>query len=178
MMRTTMRVLLVVLGFALTARIAGATVVKGVSLERSIRASEAILIGQVVGSRSYEDRDGRILTGFRVRVEEALKGPFRAGDVAEVTTTGGELDGRRLHVPGEAAYRKGERVLVQLERIDGRWHTLGLASGRWTLTRDERGEHLTRDLSQLAVAGPERMSSGPMPLDEFRRLAREAEAGR
>ena len=181
MTRMLVRVLLALvaaLALGLTARDAAATVVKGVTLEHSIRASHAILVGQVVGSRAYAAQDGRILTGFRVRVEESLKGPFRAGETAEITTTGGDLDGRRLRVPGEASYRRGERVLVQLERIDGRWHTLGLASGKWSVTRDARGDHLTRDLSQLAVAGPARLSAGPVPLGEFRRLVRETDAAR
>jgi hypothetical protein len=149
---------------------AHATVVKAVSLEDSIRGSEAILVGRVMATRTFEDNDGRVMTGVTLRVEEALKGAFRGSDSVEVAALGGSLGGRRMAAIGEATYRVGERVLVQLETIDGRWRTIGLALGKWTLARDERGaDQLRRDLSGLAFAGRAQVTSGPVRLDDFRR---------
>lgn len=179
MKRTLIPALCVAACLAAAGREAGATVVRAAGLDESIRASEAILVARVAGTRAFESEDGRILTGVRLRVEESLKGAFRSGDSVEIAASGGELNGRRMVTIGEASYRAGERVLVQLERIDGRWHTLGLSLGKWSLTRDERGtDHVTRDLSQLALAGPERVTAGPLPLDDFRRRVREAAGGR
>ncbi len=147
---------------------APATMVKSASLDESIDASLAIVAGSVVSERSARLGDGTVVTVIGVRVEESLKGPFAAGRVLDVTAWGGERGGRRVVALGEAVYRKGERVLLQLERIDGRLHTLGLAMGKWSLVRGEdRDDHLVRSLAGLAVAGPA-MTEGPLALDDFR----------
>lgn len=147
-----------------------ATMVRAVSLEEAVDLSEAIVTGTVVKQRTYRAAGG-LLTAVTVRVDEGLKGRYRAGDRIEVTAWGGELGGRRQVALGEAEYRKGERVLLQLERIDGRWHTLGLAVGKWNVVRGPAGiEHLVRSLAGLGVAGDLEMTEGPLPLDAFRDL--------
>jgi hypothetical protein len=70
-------------------------------------------------------------------------------------------------------------VLLQLEVIDGRLHTLGLAAGKWNVHQDAAGErHLTRDLSGLGLVGDAEMTEGPLPLTELRRTLRHAAGGR
>ncbi len=57
-----------------------ATTVRSASLEETIDASHAIIVGRVIGHRAFRLDDGRIMTGVAVRVEESLKGDLRPGD--------------------------------------------------------------------------------------------------
>ncbi len=156
-----------------------ATTVRSASLEETIDASHAIIVGRVIGHRAFRLDDGRIMTGVAVRVEESLKGDLRPGDRVEISTYGGELEGRRAVTLGEATYRRGERVLLQLEEIDGRLHTIGLSMGKWAVSEDERGRrHITRDLSGLGIVGGVKMTQGPIPMEDFRRLIEEGGRGR
>ncbi len=111
-----------------------ATMVRSASVEKMIDASHVIIVGRVVGQRAFRLDDGSILTGVAIRVEESLKGDLRQGARVEITAYGGELEGQRAVTLGEATYKKGERVLLQLEEIDGRLHTLGLSMGKWTVS--------------------------------------------
>lgn len=156
-----------------------ATTIRGVTLEESIDLSGAIVAGTVVGQRAVRDGDGGILTLVTLRVEESLKGPYAAGGRLEIAAWGGEIGAARQVALGEARYARGERVLLQLETIDGRLHTLGLALGKWSLARDARGgDHLTRSLAGLAVAGEARMTEGPLDLESFRALVLTRTGGR
>jgi hypothetical protein len=159
---------------ALAAGPAAATLVRSASLEETIDASDAIVVGRVVGQRAYRTEDGGIMSGIAIRVDRSLKGQLAEGSRIEISAYGGELDGQRAVALGEASYRKGERVLLLLERVDGRLQTIGLSMGKWTVSEDAHGRsHLTRDLSGLGTAGAAKMTEGPIPLDEFGRLVEE-----
>jgi hypothetical protein len=147
-----------------------ATMIRGATVEQSIDASGQIVIGRVVGFRPLLDDDGRIETAVRVIVEENLKGHSRPGSTIEIIASGGDFDGRRLIVVGEADYMRGERVLLQLEEIDGALRTIGLAMGKWRVIGQPPGEAIVRDLSALTVAGSTPMTEGPIPLEDFRTL--------
>ncbi len=156
-----------------------ATMVRSASVEEMIDASRAIIVGRVVGQRAYRLDDGSILTGVTIRVEESLKGDLRQGARVEITAYVGELEGQRAVTLGEATYKKGERVLLQLEEIDGRLHTLGLSMGKWTVSEDERGRrHITRDLSGLGLVDGAKVTEGPISLENFQRLIEERSRGR
>ncbi len=156
-----------------------ATMVRSVSLEETIDASHAIVVGRVIGQRGYRLDDSSILTGVAIRIEESLKGDLRQGARVEITAYGGELEGQRAVTVGEATYKKGERVLLQLEEIDGRLHTIGLSMGKWNVVEDERGRrHITRNLSGLGLVGGVKMTEGPIMLEDFRRLVEERSRGR
>jgi hypothetical protein len=161
---------LAVVALLLTAVPAAASMVRRATLEESVRMSDAIVLGRVLGQRTVRLDDGTVATAVRVQVEEGLKGRIGAGSVIEVTAWGGETPEGRFVAVGEATYRRGERVLLQLEVIDGRLHTLGLAARTWTVPQDAAGErHLTRDLSGLGLVGDAEMTEGPLPLTELRR---------
>ncbi len=156
-----------------------ATMVRSASVEEMIDASRAIIVGRVVGQRAFRLDDGSILTSVAIRVEESLKGDLRRGQRVEISAYGGELEGGRAVTVGEASYRKGERVLLQLEEIDGRLHTIGLSMGKWNVVEDERGRrHITRNLSGLGLVGGVKMTEGPIMLEDFRRLVEERSRGR
>lgn len=168
---------LVGLVFGLAA-VADATMVRSASLDEMIDASAAIVVGRVLGLRPYRLDDGRIMTAVRVRVEESLHGPFAAGETIQVTTHGGSYGGRHAVVPGAARYARGERVLLELEVIDGRLHTLGLALGKWSVIEDEFGERLlTRSLAGLGIAGASSLTEGPLALATYRDRVRRRRGG-
>lgn len=150
---------------------AEATLVRSATLEETIDASAAIVIGKVLSLSPYKLADGRIMTAVRVRVEESLAGGFAPGEVVRVSAYGGSFRGRQAAVLGAARYVKGESVLLQLEPIDGRLHTLGLAMGKWNVSEDPfGGRYLTRSLAGLSLAGRAPVTEGPVSLDEFRSL--------
>lgn len=155
---------------ALVATPAAATTIKSATLEETLDASTAVVVGRVLGQHPYRLADGTVMTAVTVEVEESLAGPFPAGRRLVISTFGGEDRGGRWMAIGEAAYHRGERVLLQLEVIDGRLHTLGLSLGKWTVHEGEDGSRfLTRDLSGLSIVGGAQMSEGPISLESFRR---------
>lgn len=150
----------------------GATRIRAVTLEESIDLSSAIVTGKVVAKRAARERDGGLLTVVTVCVEESLKGPYLRGDRIEVSAWGGEMGAARQVALGEAIYRRGERVLLQLEPIDGRLHTIGLAVGKWNLVRGADGDVMVRSLAGLEADGGAALTEGPLALDDFRALTR------
>ena len=74
---------------------------------------------------------------------------------------------------GEARYRLGEKVLVQLENIDGEFHTLGLSFGKWTVARDEAGgQWVTRSLDDLNLVNVKESPATRLSLDRMREITR------
>lgn len=154
---------------ALAAAPTAATTIKSATLEETLDASAAIVIGRVLDQHPYRLSDGSVMTAVTVQVEESLAGPFHGGERIVISAFGGEDRGGRWMAVGEATYHRGERVLLQLEVIDGRLQTLGLALGKWNVHEGEDGHRfLTRDLSGLSFVGGAQMSEGPISLESFR----------
>ena len=71
-----------------------------------------------------------------LRVDEAIRGSFAAGDVVEIVEPGGTVDGVTLVIPGAPRFAPGEKVLLFLDqREDGRWTSRNFALGKFTFTR-------------------------------------------
>jgi hypothetical protein len=105
--------------------------------------SVGIVIGNVEGS-FVRDREGVIETIAEIRLERAIKGSFRAGELISVTAPGGVLDATHgVIVPASPRYRQGERVLVFLTRDKrGEWETTDLTLGRFEFVTSTAGERL------------------------------------
>jgi len=108
-------------------------------------------------------------TGYRVRVERALKGEAPAGELL-VRVPGGEgKDGRRLIVWGVPAMQPGERVLLFLDRYpDGDFGPLHLAMGAFHEVRDGGRRLALRDLSEMKDVSA---TPAPDPARDFERFA-------
>jgi len=166
---------LALLCLVLAAAVASATTVVYVPMRRSVQMSELVLVGYVVGVQAEYNREGEIVTKVDVLVEEPLKGGAEQGQVFSFHAWGGHLDGVNVETVGEASYRMGEKVLVQLENIDGEYHTLGLSFGKWNVLRDKAGSQwITRSLSDLNLVGVDEALVEQVPLDRMRRVVREA----
>jgi hypothetical protein len=168
---------LTALALALCASALSATTVLYVPIERSIALSDAVLVGHVLRMEAAYNADGEIVTRIELLVEESLKGHVKPGDIFTFDAWGGSLDGVNVETVGEARYRLGQKVLVQLENIDGEYHTLGLSFGKWDVGKDAKGtQWITRTLSDLNVVGINEAPVEKMPLRHMREAVRERPA--
>lgn len=164
------------LGLMLGAVAVSATTIVYQPLRRSVQMSDLVLVGYVVGVGAEYNRDGEIVTKVDVLVEEPLKGFVQSGEIFSFHAWGGSLDGVNVETVGEARYRLGEKVLVQIESIDGEYHTLGLSFGKWNVVRDRDGASvLTRSLADLEMVGVTEAPVQQVPLERMRQVARMAE---
>ena len=167
-------IVLSVLAAALCASALSATTVVYVPIERSIALSDAVLVGHVLRMEAAYNADGEIVTRIDLLVEESLKGDVKPGDIFTFDAWGGSLEGVHVETVGEARYRLGQKVLVQLEAIDGEYHTLGLSFGKWDVVRDAKDvQWITRSLADLNVVGVTEVPVEKMPLRAMREAARE-----
>lgn len=168
---------LTALAVALCASAVSATTVAYVPIDKSIDLSDAVLVGHVLRMEAAYNADGEIVTRIELLVEETLKGDVRRGDVFTFDAWGGSLDGVNVETVGEARYKLGQKVLVQLENIDGEYHTLGLSFGKWDVSKDAKGQQwITRSLSDLNVVGVNEAPVEKMPLRQMRDAVRERPA--
>ena len=157
---------------ALCAVSASATTVLYVPMNKSVDLSDVILLGHVLRMEPAYNAEGEIVTRIDILVQESLKGGVQSGEVFSFHAWGGSLDGVNVETVGEAKYRLGERVLVQLESIDGEYHTLGLAFGKWSVAQERDGRPvMIRSLSDLHMVGVEETPVEKLPLQRMRDIA-------
>jgi hypothetical protein len=159
---------------ALCAVSASATTVLYVPMQKSVRLSDAILLGYVQSLEPAYNADGDIVTRVHLLVEESLKGGVRPGEVFTFDAWGGSLGGVNVETVGEAHYQLGEKVLVQLESIDGEYHTLGLSFGKWHVAPGQDGRPMIiRSLSDLNMVGVSETPVERFPLHRLRQLVKD-----
>lgn len=149
-----------------------ATTVLYVPMHQSVRLSDEVLVGYVLGMEPAYNAEGEIVTRVSLLVEENLKGDARPGEVFIFDAWGGSLDGVTVETVGEARYRLGEKVLVQLEDLDGEFHTLGLSFGKWSVVRGRDGSpRIQRSLDDLSMVGVMEAPVQELPLARMREIA-------
>jgi hypothetical protein len=118
------------------APVSRATTVERLTLEDLAKRSLSVVQGVVRSSRSYWSPDGKlILTNTTIEVTEAIKG--QSARIVEVTTVGGRIGDRVLHVGGMPAFAPGENTIVFVERSSGYLTVLGLGQGKFTVANGE-----------------------------------------
>lgn len=164
---------LTLLAAALCAPTLSATSVMYVPLDRSVDMSDVVLVGHVLHTEAGYNAAGEIVTRVDLLVEESLKGFIPEGEVFSFHAWGGSVDGVKVETVGEARYKLGQKVLVQLENIDGEFHTLGLSFGKWDVVKDHKGmQWVARSLSDLNVVGLNESPVERMPLRSMRDIVR------
>ncbi len=132
-----------------------------------------IAVVQIQGSDSGQD-GLRPFTGYRVRVEQVLKGAMVPGFVVTVRVPGGvRADGLALRIWGAPRFAPGERALLFLfPRLDGTYSIGQLMLGAFHEVRTERYHLAVRHLSEAqAITRPgEPLLSEP--LRDFDRFVR------
>lgn len=128
---------------------ASATVFQPTNDRQLVDRSEAVVVATVRDASSHVRSDGYVVTDYRFDVEETLKGT--AAGTITVSEIGGAAGQRFTFISDSATYSPGERVLVLLKkRSDGTYFTTSMAMGKFSFTRNARGEAvLTREVSEL-----------------------------
>jgi hypothetical protein len=141
-----------------------ASTVRRLTFDDLVAKAEAIVVGQVVDSRTYWTTDKKlILTSYRVQVGESLKG--RALQTITVTTVGGKVGNTILHVSGMPEFQPGENAVVFLERSGDYTTVVGLNQGKFRISNGE----VSNVLSGLSFSDGSAGNAVKMPLDEFKR---------
>lgn len=154
---------------------AQATTVQYVPIKKSIQLSDYVLVGHVKQMEAAYNAEGEIVTRIHLLIEESFKGDAQPGEVFVFNARGGALDGVRVETVGEARYQLGDKVLVQLENIEGEYHTLGLSFGKWNIVREKNGSSSAiRSLFDLNLVGITEAPVTVLPLNRMREIAREA----
>ncbi|MES1241059.1 MAG: hypothetical protein ABUT39_05515 [Acidobacteriota bacterium] len=162
------------LSLLLAATVAQATTVLYVPIKKSLQLSDYVLVGSVTRLEPAYDAEGQVVTRVHLLVEESLKGDVRSGEEFIFTAWGGSLDGVNVETVGEARYNLGDRVLVQLESIQGEYHTLGLSFGKWNVVRENDGSAtVVRSLFDLNMVGLDEAPVTKLPLSRMREIARQ-----
>ena len=163
------------LALLLAGAAAQATTVLYVPVKKSIEMSDYVLVGHVQRLEAGYNAEGEIVTRVHLLVEESLKGDVQKGEVFVFHARGGALDGVRVETVGEARYELGDKVLVQLENIQGEYHTLGLSFGKWNVIREKNGSSsVMRSLFDLNLVGVTESPVTILPLNRMREIVREA----
>ena len=131
----------IVLGAPLLARVASATLVRGMSLQELVSRSRHALVGTPLDARCrYLVIGGRrmLITETRLRVESTLvlEPPGQAEVI--VRTLGGVLDGAGEIVHGQAEFRHRASCVAFLERdAEGACWVPGMAEGHYPLAQTD-----------------------------------------
>src|SRR5450756_2037418 len=108
-----------------------------------VQEAKAIVVASAGASHARWAPRGWIETATSMRVEEAIKGPLRAGDTFDVVELGGVVDGVGYAVPGSPAYAEGDRLLLFADmNTRGDWVAKSMALGAFAFAADRRGREL------------------------------------
>ncbi len=147
-----------------------------VPLQESFQLSEFILKGEVLETYPFFDFEGQLNTKVVLLVEESLKGDIPIGSKFEFEVWGGKFGKYNVETVGEAQYEVGEKILVQLESINGAYHTLGLSFGKWNVKKDLDGfEYLERDLSDLGMVNVLEKPITKIKYEDFKKFLKNKE---
>lgn len=104
-----------------------------------LRASAAVIEGQVISTSSFWNETGQVIvTEALVQVHETLVG--EAPSVVVVRTFGGGVGGFYVEAHGFPTFRAGERLLLFLEpEKDGKTRVTGYQQGQFRIERDPSG---------------------------------------
>ena len=146
---------------------ARATTVERLGLEDLVKKSGAIVVGKVTGSRTYWSADHKlILTDYTIDVDENIKGQNRRR--VAVTTLGGKIGDRELHVSGMPAFQTGENAVLFIEQSGAYETVVGLGQGKFTITSGE----VTNSVGGLAFPDGKPGNPLKMPLQTFKNQIR------
>ena len=117
---------------------AGASTIAHLSLQEITLRSEMILSGRISDSWAEWDSSHKyIWTHYTVTMESTVKG--RSRRTVEVAEPGGIMGTTAMFIGGATGYRRGERVLIFLERMpNGYLRTAGLGQGKYGIDQQNR----------------------------------------
>ncbi len=166
------------LGAALPRQNAVATQIEHRSPRQLAEESALVVRGTVAGVRSFWNARGtKIFTEATVEVDQTYQG--RDSRSIRVVQIGGVVGHVRMAVAGALAWRRGEEVLLFLERYDdASFQVTGFSQGKYAIERDAAtGRAFVRGAGELAGVpeGPAARPLATVSLETFieRALGRE-----
>jgi len=151
----------------LTAAFVHATTVQRLNLEDLVKKAHHIVSGKVRNSRTYWSDNGKlILTNYTIEVDETIKG--QSPRTFEVTTIGGKIADRELHVSGMPSFAKGENIVVFTESSGSYEVILGLGQGKFKI---ENGQ-VFNDVSALSFPDGRPGNVLKLPVETFKNQIR------
>lgn len=125
--------------------VARATTMIPLSIEQLTERAQDVVRGQTLSATSAWDGHGRIVTHARVQVDESLAGTRTPGDVVDVATYGGTVDGTSMLVIGAPSFVAGEEVVLFLAPQGALGTGVAeLGQGKFEVQRTASGVRLTR----------------------------------
>ncbi|MFZ4738064.1 MAG: hypothetical protein ACOYM9_19065 [Bradymonadia bacterium] len=143
------------LGFSVPST-AVATIVRPLTVEDMTRRADLVCVGTITGQRSeWNAERTRIYTWTEVRIARSLKGKRTAGETVTVRQLGGVVDGISQSIPGNAKLVPGEEVVLFLDADEAAplHYVIGMAQGKFTISRAPGEVAVRRDVGDLAFAG-------------------------
>ena len=125
-----------------------------------VREADQIVRGKVGKKIAREamglDGHRRIYTYYEFEISEAFKGTLKDNDSVSIRELGGEVDGRGMNVPGSAFFDTGEDVVLTIgsKNPDGSYDLRGLATGKFTLDKDEDGKEFLHETGASILTHP------------------------
>ncbi len=135
------------------------TVITGYDTKDLVEASDAVVHGRVVESRSrWDAAHRRILTESRVEVAAPWKGsPAREVMVRQL---GGSVDGIGMRVMGESLLREGTEVVLflaeipRVQKVPLAYRVVGMAMGKREVARAGDKALVVFGAAGLEIKGP------------------------
>jgi hypothetical protein len=143
-----------------------------VSVEHLARSSDAVVRGQVEGSRSFRSEDRlRVYTEYLVRARTVLRG--RAPALARVVVPGGIEGNLGQRVDGAPTLARGEELVVFLRREDrDTFSVTALAQGKFSVVGAVARPDLSKFTFVQSSIPPGERRSEEMPVAELERRVR------
>jgi len=141
-----------------------ATTVRRLSFDDLVKKAQVIVSGQVIDSRTYWTSDRKlILTSYTVQVGENIKG--KAPATVTVTSVGGRIGNKILHVAGMPQLQTGENAILFLERAGAYTTVVGLNQGKFVVSNGE----ISNTVNGLSFPDGNAANPIKMPFNEFKR---------
>ena len=120
-----------------------ASVMLALDLDQLVANSEIIVVATTLGWKSRWDARNRIVTDVTLRVEESIKGKYKAKDQLVVTRLGGEIGNLGMRVEGAEVFYKDKKAIVFLREVPalGELRVVGMSQGVFHY-REEEGQTL------------------------------------
>lgn len=110
--------------------------------------STAVVIARVGPAEVLpHDQYETVMTRTTLRIEEVLYGA--APKQVLIHQVGGTLGGRTVLVPGDASFEQGERCVLFLRQVEGRWYLTAMEQSKYRLNDHPKfGTLMTRKLGE------------------------------
>ena len=143
-----------------------ATTVRQASLEQLVRGADLVFHGVVgeVNEALAPTAAGPFRTKVEFEVLENIKGGLKSGQIFSMVVPGGRGHGKTMVIPGMPRFKKGEQLILLLEKTRFGYIPSGLAQGVLWVRARGKTPVIERDLEGLHWVNEKMPKSIQMPL--------------